>query len=182
MTAESERLRIPLVDQESATLEIVSDALRSACYSHCFAPSGEDALRQCLLIGPGGKDLLKRLRTLTSAPIFAGLTRPFATEELPARFTTGDPRVDFNSRAFFLRSEQIRLSATEYQLLNLLVRHAGRVRTHHQLIHEVSGSTQYQDTVHLRRMTVSKLRRKLTADSSCLLPLVTEPGAGYRLQ
>jgi two-component system KDP operon response regulator KdpE len=79
-------------------------------------------------------------------------------------------------------SEQVRLSATEYHLLNVLVRHAGRVRTHRQLIHEVWGGTQYQDAVHLLRVTVSNLRRKLTADSTSLLPIVTEPGVGYRLQ
>jgi two-component system KDP operon response regulator KdpE len=230
MTAENERLRILLVDDENATLEVLGVALRSAGYSLFSASTGEDALRQYQSTRPelilvdlflpdmDGKDLLKRLRKWTSAPIVAisvpdeeseivacldagaddCLTKPFAMGELLARiraalrrafgaspvdmFTAGDLRVDFNRRAVFVGREQVRLSATEYHLLNVLIRHAGQVRTHHQLIHEVWGSTQYQDAVHLLRVTVSNLRRKLTTDTGCRLPIVTEPGVGYRLR
>lgn len=235
MAVENERLRILLVDDENATLEVLSAALKSAGYSLSSASTGEDALRQyqstrpelilvdlCIsdMDGPGmdGKDLLKRLRKWTSAPIVAisvrdeeseiiacldagaddCLTRPLAMGELLARiraalrrafgampgdmFTAGDLRVDFNRRAVFVGREQVRLTATEYHLLNVLIRHAGRVRTHLQLIHEVWGGTQYRDAVHLLRVTVSNLRRKLTIDTGCLLPIVTEPGVGYRFQ
>ena len=118
------------------------------------------------------------------------LTIPFTMGELLARiraalrrafggtqgdvFTAGELRVDFNRREVFVGREQVVLTATEYHLLNVLVRHAGRARTHHQLIHEVWGSTQYQDAVHLLRVTVSNLRRKLSSDSGHhLLPIVT---------
>ena len=97
-------------------------------------------------------------------------------------FKAGRLRVEFDRREVFVGSEQIRLTATEYHLLNVLVRHAGRVRTHHQIIHEVWGTTQYQDAVHLLRVTVSNLRRKLAGDSEHDLPIVTEPGVGYRLR
>jgi len=126
------------------------------------------------------------------------LTKPVAVGELLAliraaarratggmrceAFTAGDIRVDFDRREVFVGSEEIRLSATEYQLLRVLVRHAGRVRTHHQLIHEVWGRTHYQDAVHLLRVTVSNLRRKLAIDSGRVLPIITEPGVGYRLR
>lgn len=93
--------------------------------------------------------------------------------------TIGDLRVNFDRREVFVGHQQVRLTATEYQLLNVLVRHAGVVRTHHQLIHEVWGTTQYQDAVHLLRVTVSNLRRKVATDST--RPIVTEPGVGYRL-
>lgn len=124
--------------------------------------------------------------------------KPLATRELLARvraalrktfsvtqdeiFTAGDLRVDFNRREVFVGHQQVRLTATEYQLLNVLVRHAGVVRTHHQLIHEVWGTTQYQDAVHLLRVTVSNLRRKVASDSTHPLPIMTEPGVGYRLR
>jgi len=126
------------------------------------------------------------------------LTQPVSSEHVVARvravlrrtcegmqceaFKAGHLRVDFDRREVFVGSEQIRLTATEYHLLNVLVRHAGRVRTHHQLIHEVWGSTHYQDAVHLLRVTVSNLRRKLASDSGHDLPIVTEPGVGYRLR
>jgi two-component system KDP operon response regulator KdpE len=126
------------------------------------------------------------------------LTQPVSSEQVVARvravlrrtfegmqceaFKAGHLRVEFDRREVFVGSEQIRLTATEYHLLNVLVRHAGRVRTHHQLIHEVWGRTQYQDAVHLLRVTVSNLRRKLASDSGHDLPIVTEPGVGYRLR
>ena len=115
------------------------------------------------------------------AGIRAALRRAFDGPRSEA-FTAGDLKVDFDRREVFVGSEEIRLTATEYHLLNVLVRHAGRVRTHHQLIHEVWGSTQYQDAVHLLRVTVSNLRRKLASDSGYDLPIVTEPGVGYRLR
>jgi len=230
MTAESQRLRILLVDDEHATLDILGVALKSAGYSLYSASTGEDALRKYQSARPelilvdlflpdmDGKDLLKRLRKWTSAPIVAiserdeeseiiacldagaddYLTKPFAIGELLARiraalrrafgaipgdiFTAGELKVDFNRREVFVGHEPVRLTATEYQLLNVLVRHAGCVRTHHQLIHEVWGATQYRDAVHLLRVTVSNLKRKLTNDSGLLLPIVTEPGVGYRLR
>jgi two-component system KDP operon response regulator KdpE len=115
------------------------------------------------------------------ARIRAALRRAFGGMQSEV-FTSGDLRVDCTRREVFVGHEQVALTATEYQVLNVLVRHAGRVRTHHQLIHEVWGSTQYRDAVHLLRVTVSNLRRKLASESHCLLPIVTEPGVGYRLR
>jgi len=228
--AGGERLRILLVDHENSMLDILGVALRSAGYNLYPAYTGEDALRKYQSTQPGlilldlmlpdmdGKDLLRRLRKWTSAPIVVMsarneeaeiiacldsgaddyLTKPFTLGELLARiraalrrafggmqsevFTTGDLRVDCTRREVFVGHERVALTATEYHLLNALVRYAGHVRTHHQLIHEVWGSTQYQDAVHLLRVTVSNLRRKLASDSRSLLPIVTEPGVGYRLR
>jgi two-component system KDP operon response regulator KdpE len=55
----------------------------------------------------------------------------------------------------------VKLTATEYDLLKVLIHHAGRVRAHHELIHELWGRTRYQDAVHLLRVTLSHLRRNL---------------------
>ena len=126
------------------------------------------------------------------------LTKPFTMGELQARlraalrrasgttqieiFTAGDLRVDFTKRKVFVGHQQIKLTATEYDLLKVLVHHAGLVRTHYQLIHELWGSTQYQDAVHLLRVTVSNLRRKLATESKTLRYVITEPGVGYRLR
>jgi two-component system KDP operon response regulator KdpE len=126
------------------------------------------------------------------------LTKPFSMSELLARlraalrrafgsarieiFKTGKLKVDFNRREVFVEDEQVKLTATEYDLLKVLVHHAGLVRTHYQLIHELWGHTQYQDAVHLLRVTVSNLRRKLVCDPRILRYIVTEPGVGYRLR
>ena len=125
------------------------------------------------------------------------ITKPFLTGEVLARmraalrrafgvpraeiFTAGYLTVDFIRREVLVGSQQVKLTATEYDLLKVLAIHAGSVRTHHQLIHEVWGSTQYQDAVHLLRVTVSNLRRKLVSDSGNLCPIATEAGVGYRL-
>jgi two-component system, OmpR family, KDP operon response regulator KdpE len=125
------------------------------------------------------------------------LTKPFTIPELLARmratlrsvsatqddvFSVGDLRVDLVRREVFVGESPVKLTATEYDLLKVLVHHAGRVRTHHQLIHELWGRTQYQDAVHLLRVTLSHLRRKLRPDPRKPRYIVTEPGVGYRLR
>ncbi len=125
------------------------------------------------------------------------LTKPFTVGELLARmraalrtvnaaqndiFTVDDLKIDFGRREVFVGEAQVNLTATEYDLLKVLVHHAGKVRTHHQLIHELWGGTQYQDVVHLLRVTLSHLRRKLRPDPMKPRYIVTEPGVGYRLR
>ena len=126
------------------------------------------------------------------------VTKPFTMGELLARlraalrralgssrnevFIVGELKVDFSRREVFLGNRQVKLTATEYDLLKILVHHAGLVRTHSQLIHELWGTTQYQDAVHLLRVTVSNLRHKLVSDPRILRYIVTEPGVGYRLR
>ena len=125
------------------------------------------------------------------------ITKPFATGELLARlraalrrafgiprgevFTAGFLKVDFVRREVQAGSHPIKLTATEYGLLKVLAIHAGSVRTHRQLIREVWGATQYHDPVHLLRVTVSNLRRKLSPDRGSRCPIATEAGVGYRL-
>jgi two-component system KDP operon response regulator KdpE len=126
------------------------------------------------------------------------IVRPFAMGELLARlraalrrafgiprsevFTSGNLRVDFSRRDVFIGELLIKLTATEYDLLKVLASHADLVMTHYQLIHEIWGSTQYQDAMHLLRVTVSNLRRKLAIESGALRHIVTELGVGYRLR
>jgi two-component system KDP operon response regulator KdpE len=125
------------------------------------------------------------------------LTKPFSIPELLARmratlrsvsatqddvFTADDLKVDLVRREVFVGKTQVKLTATEYDLLKVLIHHAGRVRTHHQLIQELWGRTQYQDAVHLLRVTLSHLRRKLQPNPMMPRYIVTEPGVGYRLR
>jgi len=116
-------------------------------------------------------ELLARLR--------AALRRAFGRTEV---FQAGELRLDFYRREVFVGNEKVKLTATEYDLLKLLATHAGAVRTHYQLVHELWGSSQYQDVVHLLRVTVSNLRRKLESDAGIVRHIVTEPGVGYRLR
>ena len=125
------------------------------------------------------------------------LTKPFTIPELLARmratlrsvngtrddvFAVDDLRVDLVRRTVFVGETPVKLTATEYDLMKVLIHHAGNVRTHHQLIRELWGGTQYQDAVHLLRVTLSHLRRKLRSDPMKPRYIVTEPGVGYRLR
>ena len=125
------------------------------------------------------------------------LTTPFSVSELLARmraalrsisateddvFELDNLRVDLVRRTVFIGETPVRLTATEYDLLKVLLHHAGKVRTYHQLIHEIWGGTQYQDAVHLLRVTLSHLRCKLRPDPLRPLYIETVPGVGYRLR
>jgi two-component system KDP operon response regulator KdpE len=77
--------------------------------------------------------------------------------------------------------EEVHLTPTEYKLLALLVRHAGRVVTHRQLLKEVWGPGFVEHTQYLR-VFMGQLRHKLERDPTRPNHLVNEPGVGYRLR
>ena len=129
------------------------------------------------------------------------LTKPFGVPELLARmrvaqrhreaaasetsaepaFVVGDLRVDIVARQVFAAGEEKRLTPTEYRLLLTLVRHAGRVVTHRQLLAEAWGEA-YVAQTHYLRVYMGQLRHKLEPDPTRPRYLVTEPGVGYRLR
>jgi two-component system KDP operon response regulator KdpE len=125
------------------------------------------------------------------------LTKPFSVGELLARmrvalrhmqqpnndpiFKTGALVVDLASRIVKLDDEEVQLTPTEYDILCVLVKYAGRVLTHQQLLREVRG-VGYQSETHLLRVHMSNLRRKIELDPSNAQLILTEPGVGYRLK
>jgi two-component system KDP operon response regulator KdpE len=126
------------------------------------------------------------------------LTKPFGVHELLARirvalrhastpqasavavFESAELRVDLERRLVFRGGGEIHLTPTEYKLLAVLVRHAGKVLTHRQLLHEVWGAN-YDGQTHYLRVYMAQLRQKLERDSTRPRLLLTEPGVGYRL-
>jgi two-component system KDP operon response regulator KdpE len=128
------------------------------------------------------------------------LTKPFGVPELLARvrvalrhaalppnappqpvFVAGGLRVDLVRRQVFRGTEEVHLTPTEYKLLAALIRQAGRVITHRQLLQEVWG-VNYVDQGHYLRVYMAHLRHKLESDPSRPRFLITEPGIGYRLR
>ena len=125
------------------------------------------------------------------------LTKPFGVGELMARlrvalrrsaqvddepvFASGNLVVDLNQREVRLNEQPILLTPTEYDLLRTLVRHAGKVLTHDQLLRAVWG-TAYESETHMLQVNISNLRRKIEPDPSRRTYIVTEPGVGYRLK
>ncbi len=127
------------------------------------------------------------------------LTKPFGIEELLARvrvalrhaaragnddasatFQVGDLRIDQATRRVTVRDHEVHLTPTEYKLLTLLVRHAGKVLTHRQLLKEVWGPGSAQETQYLR-VFMAALRQKLEEKPAQPRYLLTELGVGYRL-
>ncbi len=124
------------------------------------------------------------------------LTKPFSVGELLARmrvaarhaaplpdsaiFRLGGLAVDLSRRVVTLNDAPIKLTPTEYALLRLMVQHAGKVLTHHQILREVWGP-EYIDETHYLRVYIAQLRQKLEADPTRPKIVLTEPGVGYRL-
>jgi two-component system KDP operon response regulator KdpE len=95
-------------------------------------------------------------------------------------FSIGDLHVDLPKRQVTVAGSQVHLTPIEYRLLTTLIRHAGKVLTHRQLLIEVWGPP-YADQAHYLRVYMAQLRRKLEVDPARPRYLLTEPGVGYRL-
>jgi len=97
-----------------------------------------------------------------------------------AAFKVGELQVDLLRRHVSVGGRDVRLTPLEYRLLATLVRHAGKVVTHPQLLREVWGPT-HDDQAHYVRVYMAHLRHKLEAEPARPRYLLTEPGVGYRL-
>lgn len=128
------------------------------------------------------------------------LTKPFGFGELLARvrvalrhslrtqeqiqsdvFITAHLKVDLVNRLISLDDEEIHLTPIQFRLLSVLVKHAGKVLTHQQILKEVWGPS-YQENAHYLRIYMSQLRQKLETDPTQPKILLTESGVGYRLK
>jgi two-component system KDP operon response regulator KdpE len=125
------------------------------------------------------------------------LTKPFSSGELMARmraairhsiqsnaepvFESDNLKVDLTRRQVKVNNKEISLTPTEYDLLRLLVQNAGRVLTHHQMLRQIWGHA-YENEMHLLRVNMSNLRRKIEPDPTRPRYIITEPGVGYRLK
>jgi two-component system, OmpR family, KDP operon response regulator KdpE len=123
------------------------------------------------------------------------VTKPFGMEELLARIraaarragsdvpvlAAGDLVIDLPARRVTRHGEVVRLTPTEWGLLEQLVRTPGRLVSQRDLLHEVWGPAYDNETNYLR-VYVGALRKKLEEDPSAPRHLITEPGMGYRFE
>ena len=89
--------------------------------------------------------------------------------------------IDLARHLVTVGGEPVQLTPTEYDLLRVLATHAGKVLTHRQLLRQVWGLG-YEEEMHLLRVNISNLRRKIEPEPSRPYFIVTEPGVGYRLR
>ena len=128
------------------------------------------------------------------------LSKPFGTAELMARIrvalrhaarsgvastepiiVVGDIRLDLDKRSVHVAEAEIHLTPIEYKLLTYLMKNAGKVLTHRQLLKEVWGPSYATQTQYLR-VYMTQLRHKLEHDAARPKYLATEPGVGYRFK
>ena len=95
-------------------------------------------------------------------------------------FTSGDLSVHLGQRRVQTAGKEVHLTPIEYRLLATLVKHAGKVMTHTQLLREVWGPP-YAEQAHYLHVYMAQLRRKIEVDPARPRHLLTEPGIGYRL-
>jgi two-component system KDP operon response regulator KdpE len=126
------------------------------------------------------------------------LTKPFSVAELLARIRVAlrhrgtalaaavtvhvlnDLRVDLNHYTVVSKGQEVHLTPTEFKLLARLVRSAGRVVTHRQLLADVWGA-EFTEHTHYLRLYMGQLRTKIEVDPAEPRHLLTETGVGYRL-
>jgi two-component system KDP operon response regulator KdpE len=125
------------------------------------------------------------------------LTKPFHTEELFARLRvlvrhatnvtaetqiqTGPLSVNLSTRTVFLDNKEIHCTSTEYALLKLLARNTGKVVTHKQILREIWGPSNDENT-HYIKIYMRQLRKKIEPDPESPKLIINEPGIGYRLR
>jgi len=125
------------------------------------------------------------------------VTKPFGIGELLARMRAAlrksiqespEPvyrvdglEVDLGHRRVAVQGKEVQLTATEYDLLRLLVNHAGKVLTHNQILRQIWGPA-YIEQPHLLRVNISNLRRKIEPEPTRPRYILTELGVGYRLK
>ncbi len=127
------------------------------------------------------------------------VAKPFAVGELLARiraalrrssamvgdlpgtvFQFGHVEVDLDKRVVKVEGKEVHLTPNEYKMLQVLIKHAGKVLTQRQLLNEVWGPNSTEQAQYLR-VYIAQLRRKLERDPARPKHLQTEPGVGYRL-
>ncbi|MFG2026297.1 response regulator [Streptomyces sp. NPDC048825] len=127
------------------------------------------------------------------------VTKPFSMDELMARLraairrtedvgagesgivATDDFTIDLLAKRVRRGEEDVHLTPTQWQLLEVLIRRPGRLVSHKQLLQEVWGPP-YETQTHYLRVYMAQLRRKLETDPSHPRHLITEPGMGYRFE
>jgi two-component system KDP operon response regulator KdpE len=126
------------------------------------------------------------------------VTKPFSTNELKARVRAllrrsaardangaktiecGDLTMDLDARTLTRDGEPVHLTPTEWELVRVLMTHAGKTMTHRQLFAAVWSGREYGDAQQYLRVHIANVRRKVELDPLTPRHIVTEPGVGYR--
>jgi two-component system KDP operon response regulator KdpE len=120
-------------------------------------------------------ELLARIRVALRS------LRPAETASETGMITVGDLSVDFDTRRVTVGPREVHLTPTEYRLIGVLIRSAGRVLSHRQILRQVWGP-HYDDQMGYLRVYMKKLRYKIEPEPAQPRYLINEIGVGYRLR
>jgi two-component system, OmpR family, KDP operon response regulator KdpE len=120
----------------------------------------------------GVGELMARIRT--------SLRHRIQSHNEAARLSAGDVEIDIPKHRVMRGVEEVKLTPKEFELLAFLVRHAGKVVTHRQILTAVWGPAHTEDT-HYLRVYIGQLRQKIERNPDDPSVILTEPGVGYRV-
>lgn len=123
----------------------------------------------------GTSELLARIR------VWLRQTRHAAANSVTSVLDVGPLRIDFDRRLAYSNGVEVPLTLTQFRLFAVLMRNAGKVMTHEQILHAVWGP-QYTREIPYLRVYMGRLRQKFEDDPANPRYFVTEPGVGYRLR
>ena len=126
------------------------------------------------------------------------LTKPFNAGEMLARlravmrrllpqderavFKVGKLSIDISNHSVEVKGRAVHLTPTEYDVIKALVLNAGKIMTHGKILKEIWNKNEdFEEALHLLRVTISKLRNKIEPNPDRPVYILTEPGVGYRL-
>src|SRR5487761_2554889 len=168
-------IKVLVIDDEPPIRKLLRMGLSTQGYEILEAPSGKMALdlgADDYLTKPFGMDeLLARMRAALRHQLQVHGERPV--------FRSGDLSVDLVRRIVKVGERDVKLSPKEYELLRVLVQHAGKVLTHRFLLKELWD--ELTDAQYLR-VYVRQLRQKIETDPERPQFVLTETGIGYRLR
>ena len=167
----SHELRIPLTSIIGSTATLL-DA------SRVLDPA--EVRRFCTIIAEQANRMDALIRDLLDAGRIETGTLPVVPEAEPAPYVLGDLEIRYEERRVSVAGRPVQLTATEYALLCVLSRSAGRVLTHEALRRQVWGGRPNGDT-ELVRTFIKKVRKKLGDDPKRPAYIVNERGIGYRM-
>jgi two-component system response regulator RegX3 len=186
--------RVLVVEDEESFSDALSYMLRKEGFEVAVCPTGPDAIESfdrsgadlvlldLMLPGLPGSEVCRTLREKSNVPMRAVLRRRGETDEQAASILESGPvRMDVDRHVVTARNEQIQLPLKEFELLEVLLRNAGRVLTRMQLIDRVWGADYVGDTKTLD-VHVKRLRAKIEADPATPRHIVTVRGLGYKFE
>lgn len=184
-------LRVLIIDDEPAIRKLLKISMQAYGYELGEAATGQDGLLMAASFRP---DIILVDLGLPDADDY--VTKPFGMGELMARMrvclrragnkegepilTCGGLQLNLLEHRVVVEGREVKLTPTEYELLKVMLKYAGRVLTHKQLLKAVWGN-EYDTDTHYIRIYMRQLRRKIEPDPAQPKYLITEAGIGYRL-